>query len=92
MRTAIIHYGMTPRFFDLAVHRAHLADKVATPLSDGRWTVTSGSVPGLMYLTTRRECSCKGHLRFGRCDCRALVIYEEWCREQDRIEMPDTAA
>lgn len=80
------HPGMTPAWFDRALHRAKMSDKVARKIAPGQWVVSSATVPGLSYLTTERECSCPAGGRYGRCCCRALVVFEEWVRKCQREE------
>jgi hypothetical protein len=84
------HVGMTPAWFDRALHRAMMSGKTARRLAPGQWVTSSVTVPGLLYLTTPRECSCPGHRAYGKCGCRALVCFLEWEREQQ--ETPRDAA
>lgn len=73
----IDHHGMSVKWFDAALHRAMMSGKTARRIAPGQWVTSSVTQPGLSYLTTKRECSCPGHRQFGRCCCRALVIFEE---------------
>jgi hypothetical protein len=83
---------MTPAFFDTGLHRAIMGGKVACPLGNGRWSVTSASTPEIVYLTTETTCSCLGHERHGRCCCRCLVIFEAWYARQHQVATPRPAA
>lgn len=71
----IDHPGMTPQWFDQAVHRAHLAGcRVIESGQPGVLFVTSGTVAGRTYRVTRTACSCTGHDTTGHCLHRALGI------------------
>lgn len=82
----IPHVGMSPEWFDKALHRAMLAGKTARQLAPGQWVTSSVTVSGLLYLTTPRECSCPGHRSYGKCACRALVCFLDWERKLQQAE------
>jgi hypothetical protein len=69
------HPGMSPRWFDRAVKRAHDAGLTIRFADNGTAYVTSASDPTVSYLVTRNECGCRGHLGHGRCLHRALWIF-----------------
>lgn len=72
----INHPGMTPQWFDTAVHRAMCAGlEVYEAIQPGRtvW-VPSQRQPGAFHAVTRTSCTCEGHQHAGRCLHRALAI------------------
>lgn len=76
------HPGMTKQFFDLAIQRAYDVGITAREVAPGQWSVESGTIRGLAYLVTERECPCPAGTRYGRCCHRARVIFEIWVRQQ----------
>lgn len=88
MSITISHPGMTPEFFDKAVHRAHCAGLVARQSASGRWIVNSSRLPTITYTVTREQCGCQGGASVGRCHHRALVLFLEWMQQRPAVALP----
>lgn len=91
---AINHPGISKEWFDAALRRAVEADirvRLVRPRTIDKpalWEATSASQPTVRYLVTERECSCAGHIRFGRCYHRVDVIFEEQVMGQPAVALP----
>jgi len=89
----ITHPNMDAKWFDMAVHRAHLNGCRVIPTGvAGVLFVTSGS-SNVTYRVTRTECCCEGHRRVGKCQHRALACaYADIYRKIERTADSGTAA